>query len=157
MWWRRQASAGFVYLKMAVSCDTTSPCSGVIFDSVALVSWMRLWLQLFIHIHICIQADILICWINKTFQVSHLLSVPNNNYESSHNFYWMYHYPEIIFLYCYFSSLIIFIVIIFLFLSFLMFYLYLFFIVISFSLFLLSSFFIYCYFLSFFFFFFVKY
>ncbi len=43
-----------------------------IFDYVALVSWMRLWLQLFIHIQICIQADVLICWINKTFQVSHL-------------------------------------------------------------------------------------
>ncbi len=29
---------------------------------------MRLWLQLFIH-NRCIQADVLICWINKTFQV----------------------------------------------------------------------------------------
>ncbi len=27
-----------------------------------------------------------------------LLSVPNNNYESSHNFYWLYHCPVILFL-----------------------------------------------------------
>ncbi len=69
VWRIGQASTGLVYLKTAVSCDKTSWCYDAIFDSVALVSWMRLWLQLFIHIQICIQADVLIRWINKTFQV----------------------------------------------------------------------------------------
>ncbi len=72
VWWIGQASTGLVYLKTAVSCDKTSRCHDAIFDSVALVSWMWLWLQRFIYIQICIQADVLICWRNKTCQVSHM-------------------------------------------------------------------------------------
>ncbi len=52
-----------------------------------------------VHIQICIQANVLICWINNIFQVSHLwlLSVPNRT-ECRHHLYWLYHCPVILFL-----------------------------------------------------------
>ncbi len=106
VWWIGQASTGIIYLK-TVSCDKTSRCYDAIFYSVVLVSWMQLWLQLFIHIHICTHADVLICWINKTFQVSHLWTTavsPKQNCECSN--YWLYHCPVILSLFFSFFSLI---------------------------------------------------
>ncbi len=120
-----------IYLKRAVNCDKTSRCYDAIFDSVALVSWMRLWLQLFIH-NRCIQADVLICWINKTFQVlspvSNCCQYQTVTVECSHDvhFFWLYHCPVFFSLFFFFINYL-FIVIIFLFFSFLVFYLLLFF------------------------------
>ncbi len=45
-----------------------------------------LWLQLFIHIQICIEADVLICWINKPFKslnCKQLLSVQNGTVNAA--------------------------------------------------------------------------
>ncbi len=113
VWWTGQASNGLIYLKNGLSCDKTSRCYDAIFYSVALVSWMWLWLQLFIHIQICIQADVLICWINKTFQVSHLWATavsPEQNCECRHNVhcYWLYNCSVILFLSFFLSLFLIF-------------------------------------------------
>ncbi len=119
-----------------------------IFDSVALVSWIRLWLQLFSHTDVY-SSRCFNLLNNKTFQVSHLLAAavsPKQNCECRHNvhFYWLYNSPVIplssflLDIYCYFYLFALFLFIVIIFVYFLIFYLLLLFF--FFSL-------IYCYFL----------
>ncbi len=126
---------------------------------------MRLWLQLFIH-NRCIQADVLICWINKTFQV---LSPVSNccQYQtvtvnaaimciSFDCITALYFFLSFSFLLIIYLLLLFFFFSLFLFFIYCYFFFHFYFLLIIychffFSLFLLLSFFIYCYcFLSFF-------
>ncbi len=53
---RKRLDWAHLLKKRAVNFDEISQSYDGIFDSVVLVSWMQLWLQLFIYIQICIQG-----------------------------------------------------------------------------------------------------
>ncbi len=82
VWWIRTSLDWARIFKNGLSVVKTSQCYDDIFDSVALVSWIWLWLQLFRHTDVYSSR----CFNrlnNKTFQVSHLLAAavsPKQNY-----------------------------------------------------------------------------
>ncbi len=53
---RKRLDWAHLLKKRAVNFDEIYESYDGIFDSVVLVSWMQLWLQLFIYIQICIQG-----------------------------------------------------------------------------------------------------